>query len=258
VSREERLRKEAEEGALERRQRLVKLGSAAGFLGLVALAVLIVVSQSQTSGGDTSLEGVEQVRHDLGGIPQEGMSLGDPGTKVTLVEFGDLQCPVCKGYAEEILTDVIDSKVRSGKAKIDFRNYTIIGAESTPAAAAALAAGEQNRGWSFVELFYRNQGIENSGYVTDDFLTAIARGAGVPDIAKWNANRKDKQILAEVTKTTEEARSLGFEGTPSFAIRGPGTAGLEALGFPESSEEIESAIDSATPKLAEAATTQTR
>ena len=86
------------------------------------------------------------------------MTLGEPQAKVTLLEFGDLQCPVCKGFAEEIIPDVIDSKVRSGEAKIEFHNFTIINEESVPAGAAAIAAGEQGRGWNFVELFYRNQG----------------------------------------------------------------------------------------------------
>ena len=76
-----------------------------------------------------------------------------------------------------------------------------------PAGAAALAAGEQGRGWNFVELFYRNQGVENSGYVTDEFLTAIARGAGVADIAQWNADRRSKRVLAQVDGTTDEARA---------------------------------------------------
>ena len=115
---------------------------------------------------------------------------------MALVEFGDLQCPVCKGYSEEVLPQVIETQVRSGEAKLEFRNYTIIGPESMPAGAAAIAAGKQGRGWKFVELFYRNQGVEDSGYVTDEFLTAIAKGAGVPDIAKWNADRKSKRVLA--------------------------------------------------------------
>ena len=42
----------------ERRQRLLQLGSAAAFLAVVAVAVLIVVSQNQGSGGDTNLEDV--------------------------------------------------------------------------------------------------------------------------------------------------------------------------------------------------------
>lgn len=243
--RDERLRNEETASLKERRQRLIKLASAAAFLAIVAIAVLIVVSQSQTDGGDTNLEGIAQVESQLEGIAQEGMVLGEPKAKVTLIEFGDLQCPVCKGYAEEVLPPLIEAQVRRGEAKLDFRNYTIIGPQSTPAAAAALAAGEQGRGWNFVELFYRNQGFENSGYADDSFLTSVAKGAGVRDIARWNADRKSSRILNEVSRTSAEAQRLGFSGTPSFAVEGPSTNGVEPLGTPGSTAALESAISEA-------------
>ena len=229
-----------------RRERLIKLASAMAFIALAAVAVLIVVTQSQTSGGDTNLEGVADVKRLLHGLPQHGMLLGEPEAKVTLTEFGDLQCPICKGYAEEALPQLIEGQVRGGQARLDFRNFTIIGPESTPAGAAALAAGEQGRGWSFVELFYRNQGQEDSGYVTNAFLTAIARGAGVPDIARWNRDRRSRATLEAVARTTAEAERLEFTGTPSFAIKGPSTGGVKTLGTPNSAGSLESAIAAAT------------
>jgi len=243
--REERPRAEERTGADERRQRLIKIGSAAVFLAIVAVAVLIVVSDGSGGGDASSVEGAADVNKLLGQIPQKELVLGEPSAKVAVVEFGDLQCPVCKGYSEEVLPPVIESRVRGGEATLEFRNYTIIGPESIPAGAAAVAAGRQGRGWEFVELFYRNQGAEDSGYVTDEFLTAIAEGAGVPDIARWNVDREDKAVVREVEETTAEARNLGFEGTPSFAVEGPGTKGLEPIGTPGSIGALEEAISNA-------------
>jgi protein-disulfide isomerase len=229
-----------------RRQQLIKLASAAAFLAIVAVAVLIVVTQSESEGGDSSdIAGAAEVRKQLQGIPQNGMVLGEPSAKVTLIEFADLQCPVCKGYAEEVLPTVIDNQVRSGEAKIAFRNFTIIGEESADAGAAALAAGEQGKGWSFVEIFFHNQGGENTEYITDEFLTAVARAAGVPDIAKWNDDRQSQHIRNQVLASGEEAERLGFSGTPSFAVEGPGSQGTEAVGTPGSSSDLESAISDA-------------
>ncbi len=229
----------------ERRKRLLQIGSAAVFLAIVAVAVLIVITQNETSGGDTKLEEVGSVKRELSGIPQSGLILGDPQAKVTLAEFGDLQCPVCKGFSEEIIPAVIESQVRSGKAKIAFRNYTIISEESIPAAAAAIAAGKQGMGWNFIELFYRNQGLEASGYVSDEFLTEIAKGADVPDIAQWNKDRKSNAVLRQVRNETDEAQSLGLTGTPSFVVEGPGVQGKEVLGTPGSSGALEDAIEAA-------------
>jgi protein-disulfide isomerase len=241
--REQRLREETEVEAQARRKRLTQLVSAAVFLAIVAVAVVIVVSGSGGGNSSTIVE-VGAVDSLLRGIPQHGTTLGEPQAKATLVEFGDLQCPVCKAYSEEVLPGVIEGQVAEGKAKLQFRNFTIISEQSVPAGAAAIAAGEQGRGWNFIELFYRNQGEERSGYVTDEFLTAIAKNAGVPDIARWNSERRSKRILAEVHKTTAEAESLGFEGTPSFAVEGPATSGLETLGTVEAGE-LEEAIANA-------------
>jgi len=244
--REERLREEQKIGATEQRQRMIKLASAGAFLALVVVAVLIVISSGSSGGGDSgNIVEAKEVDKLLAGIPQKGMVLGDPGAKVAVLEFGDLQCPFCKGYSEEVLPQVIENRVRSGEATLEFRNFTIIGPQSKPAGAAALAAGEQGRGWNFVELFYRNQGTEESGYADAAFLTAIAKAAGVPNLAKWNRARKSQVTVARVEATSAEAENLGFTGTPSFALEGPGASGVEAIGTPESVGELESAIENA-------------
>jgi len=244
--REERLQEETKVDVGERRTKLLQFGAGAVFLVIVAVVVLIVVNGSSDSGGDAeNLQEVSAVDSLVQGIPQKGLVLGDPKAKVELIEYGDLQCPVCKAYSEEFLPQIIENKVKEGKAKVAFRNFTIIGPQSAPAGAAALAAGAQGRGWEYLELFYRNQGKENSGYADDDFLSAVAKGAGVKNIAKWEEERKGAEFTDEVVATTEEAERLGLTGTPSFAIRGPNSNGLELLGTPGSPGEIEEAIDSA-------------
>jgi len=241
--REERLQEETKVDSKDRRQRLLQLGAGAVFLAIVAVVILIVVNAaSSDSGGDTELEGVAATDGALAGLNQEKLVIGDPKAPVNLIEFGDLQCPVCKAYAEEILPPIIANQVKKGEAKITFRNFTIIGPESVPAGAAAIAAGAQGRGWSYLELFYRNQGKENSGYVTDEFLTSVAKGAGVKDLAKWEQERDSKKVKSEVAKTTGQAQTFGFNGTPSFAIEGPSTNGVELLGSPGDTQTIEEEI----------------
>lgn len=238
-------REQTEAEANARRRRLVQLGSAAVFLAIVAVAVLVVVSENQSTGGSGNVEDVALVDKMLSGIPQEGTMLGDPKAKVAVYEYGDLQCPICKEYSEQILPQIIEGQIREGKAKIEFRNFTIIGPQSKPAGAAALAAGKQGRGWNYIDIFYRNQGEERSGYANDAFLTEIAKAAGVKDLARWNTERKSKALLDEVSRTTTEAENLGFTGTPSFAVKGPKSNGLETLGTPGSAEAIEEAIKKA-------------
>lgn len=227
-----------------RRTQLLQIAAGSVFLVIAVVLVLVVVNASSGGdGGDTNLEGTAEVNNQLQGIPQREMVLGDPKAPVELVEFADLQCPFCKAFAEEVLPPIIENQVKNGQVKIAFHNFTIIGEQSLSAGAAALAAGAQGRGWNYVKLFYRNQGAENSGYADDAFLEAVAKGAGVQNLAKWQQERT--KSVAAVEETTAEAQKLGFDGTPSFAIEGPSTDGLEPIETPSSSEALEEAIEKA-------------
>jgi protein-disulfide isomerase len=229
----------------ERRARLLRFAAATAFLAIIAVVVVVVASSGGGSGtpSDHPTE-VGAVDSLLAKMPQQGLTLGDPSAPVELVEYGDLQCPYCKEFSEAVLPQIIEGQVAAGEAKLSFRNFLIIGSDSLPAGAAALAAGQQGRGWNFIELFYRNQGEENSGYVTDGFLESIARAAGVKDLPRWNAERRSPKLEKEAKATTAEAGGkLGFEATPSFAIRGPKSEGLELLFTPEGAGAIEEKID---------------
>jgi protein-disulfide isomerase len=211
--------------ALARKRRLQYL-IIAGFAAIAVIVALILISQS---GGDedgeedppSNLRGAAQVDAELSGIPQQGQVLGDANAPVTVVEFADPQCPVCAAFAEQIAPELISNEVRSGSVKYELQPYLIIGPESEPAMTAALAAGEQGRFWNFLQLFYRNQGAENSGYVTDAFLTSIAEAAGVEDLDQWNQSRNGSNWESVLTDGTNQAESLGFNGTPSILVEGP-------------------------------------
>jgi protein-disulfide isomerase len=226
------------------RRRLSQIASGAAFLAVCAVAVLIVVSLAGGgSGGDTDLEDVAVVRQQLHGIPQHGTVLGDPKARVKVVEYADLQCPVCRNFSTDIAPDLIDQLVRPGTASYELRQWTVIGdppnTQSANAAKAALAASEQGRYWNYVELFYRNQGDEESGYVTDAFLAAIAKGAGVPEIGEWNRDRGSPKWDEVLARTAREATSLDLAGTPSFLVAGPG--GKRTLTVP-TLDDIEGAV----------------
>ncbi len=214
------------------RKRRVQYLALAGFGAAAVIVALILISQS--SGGSSSssppanVTGVAQVDTELKGIPQSGQVLGDSAASVSVVEYGDPQCSSCKFFSQNVSPALISSEVRPGNVKYEFQPFLIIGPDSKPAMRAALAAGEQNRLWQFMQLFYLNQGGENSGYVTDSFLTSIAKGAGVPNIDEWNASRNSSKWDATIQQGSSQADSFGFSGTPSIVVKGP--KGQKALG----------------------------
>ena len=246
--REEREAAEAKAQGADRRSNLLKLAAAGVFLAIIAVVVIIVVAGggSSKSGGDPISNGTnKEVAQIVKGMEQNKLTLGKTTAPTTLYMYGDLQCPICKEYVEEILPEIISTDVKQGKVKLTYRDFIIISEESIPAGEAAYAAGEQGKGWSFIETFYRNQGEERSGYVTDGFIESIAEGAGVPDMAKFNEERKSGKFKKEVEKTTEQAQTFGFEGTPSFAVEGPHSNGIELIGTPESQGALEERIEKA-------------
>jgi protein-disulfide isomerase len=247
--REERIAAESSAASGDRRTRLLQFSAAGVLLAIIVVVVVIIVAGSSGSsdkGGDsTNLVEKEHVEKLLGGIPQSATILGKSTAPVKLYEYGDLQCPVCKEYSEEILPKIIENQVKKGEVSITFRNFIIIGPQSIPAGEAALAAGAQGKGWNFIETWYRNQGEENSGYATDEFIESMAKYVGVPDLAKWKEEWQGKKYKKQVEDTTQSAEKIGFTGTPSFSIEGPKSNGLELLGTPGSTESIEEAIEEA-------------
>jgi protein-disulfide isomerase len=243
--RAERQAAESQDAAQLARKRRVQYLSIAGFAAVAVIVALIVISQSggsddnKTPTTSANVAGVAEVNSELQGLSQSGQTLGDSSAPVTVTEFGDPQCPVCKEFSQQVAPQLISSEVKTGKVKYTFQPYLIIGPDSKPAMKAALAAGEQGRFWNYLQLFYANQGQENSGYVTDDFLTSIAQAAGVSDIDAWNTSRNDSKWDAVLSKGTADAEGFGFNGTPSLVAQGPN--GTKAInGF--SLSDIQAAI----------------
>ncbi len=245
--REERLAAEQKAAGADRRTRLLQLSAGGVFLAIIVVVVVIIAVGSGSSSGGSSSNLVEKasVEKLFAGIPQNATVLGKKSAPVKLFEYGDLQCPICKEYSEEILPEIFENQVKSGEVNITFRNFIIIGPQSVPAGEAALAAGAQGMGWTYIETWYRNQGEENSGYATEEFIESVGKYIGIPNVDQWNKERKSGKYKKQVEETTKQAEKLGFTGTPSFAIEGPHSNGLELMGTPGSTEAIEEAIKKA-------------
>ena len=243
--RQERLEAEQAAAGEQRRKKLLTVVGATVLAALLVLVVLIVVNQSEDEGGGdaSSINADIPVIGVLDSLDQQGLAVGDPAAKVTISEFGDLQCPVCKQFSETVVPALLakSGPVGAGDAQLDFQQFVIIGPESEVAARAALAASEQDRYWQFIEIFYANQGTENSGYVTDEFLTGVAEAAGVEDIDAWNTSRADPKWDAVLAQTQSDASKAGFTGTPSVLVSGPG--GEKIVGAVSDPDAIAKAVD---------------
>jgi protein-disulfide isomerase len=161
------------------------------------------------------------------GLEQDGLVLGDPDAPVTLVEYADLQCPFCRQFALDVLPELVERYVRPGDVKLEFRGLAFIGSDSRKALEHVLAAAEEDKAWDYTDLLYRNQGGENTGWVTDDLLASIATTTGLdPDEVAERAG--SSEVDAAIDEEASRASGLGINSTPSFLL-GPSDGELEQL-----------------------------
>ncbi len=206
---------DAQPNAQRQRKRTLWLFAASTVVALVVVGVAIALSQ----GGDDSDTGKSKAKAAplFEGIPQQGPRLGKPDAPLRMVEFIDLQCPFCAQYSREILPTLVKRYVRSGRLSIELRPLAFLGDDSVRGAKAVASAAARNRAWQFSELFYANQGAENSGYATDGFVRKIARGAGVSSqqaVAAANSPVTPPLLML----AAREGQRYRIDSTPSFLL----------------------------------------
>ena len=135
-----------------------------------------------------------------------------------MLQFEDLQCPICKKYTDDAFPAIVDEYVRPGRVKLDFRGLAFLGPDSLKALRIAVAAGFQNKLWEVVGLFYENQGEENSGWVTDELIDEILAEVPGLNAAKVKADSKSAAVTKEIAAVQAEATALQVPGTPWFYL----------------------------------------
>jgi protein-disulfide isomerase len=245
---------EAEAANVQRRKRLIQLGSVAA----VVVVIIVVIVAATSGGGGGGIKktkpgeknpAVTKVVSEIGGIPQAGNTLGSPKAPVTLQYFGDLECPICKEFTLGALPTLIQKYVRAGKLRIEYKNLETATREQetfNTQQKAALAAGKQNKAWYFIELFYNEQGEEDTGYVTERYLQELAAQVPGLNLTTWASDRNDPQFTNTITNDAQAANNAGFTGTPSFLI---GKTGGSSSKLEYSSLTDPSGFESAIEKL---------
>ncbi len=153
---------------------------------------------------------------------------GDPNAPVTIVEYGDFQCPNCGAFARSTEPELIKRYVDTGKAKLVWKNFAWIGNESKIAAQAAACAGAQGKFWEYHDYLYAHQRGENGGAFSAANLKSFASALGL-DRATFDPCLDSGRFQSVVDKDASEVRSLGLTGTPTFVINGTRLVGAQPI-----------------------------
>jgi protein-disulfide isomerase len=183
-----------------------------------ALSTAFALGAPAAARRPATLPGVAAVASMLRGIPQHGTALGSPAAPVTLVEFGDVQCPYCGMFERDSLSEIVARYVRTGKVRIVFDGLAFVGADSSTALRTALAAAGQNRFWNVLVLLYENQGVENTGWVTTSLLRRIGDAVPGLDTDRMLAERDTTVVDSAIARANSLATAMNVHSTPSFAV----------------------------------------
>ncbi len=174
------------------------------------------------SQGIIVVQDVTDVSMSVGGVDLSFASSvkGSPDSPITIIEFGDYQCPNCKAWFENTRPSIDSQYVDSGIARIYFVDLAFIGPDSVLAAAATYCAQDQDMYWEFHNHMYGNQRGIQDGWASGESLVSYASDVGL-DTERFTSCLAEDHT-ERVSFNVEQAAINGITRTPSFILVGPG------------------------------------
>ena len=157
---------------------------------------------------------------------------GNPQAPVTIVEFGDFQCPAC-GKEQEVIREI--RQKYGNQICWVFRQFPIPSLHefAEAAAVASECAADQGKFWEAVDKLYDSQTD-----LSNDALRRYAAELGL-DTKRFNQCLNSQATMARVSRDLDDAHALEVHGTPTFFVN------RRALGRPPTVEELAQLIDQA-------------
>jgi protein-disulfide isomerase len=171
--------------------------------------------------------------------------LGNANAPVTLIEYGDYQCPFCGEFFSQTEPEIVQNYINTGKVRMVFRDFAFLGAESTVAANAAQCAEDQNKLWAYHDALYSGKvaddaagGSEDDGFFSTAELLKLGQqvGLNMTTFTSCVENNTDANIVAQ---EKGDAANVGINSTPSFLINGQQITGAQPY------SDFQTAIESA-------------
>jgi protein-disulfide isomerase len=143
--------------------------------------------------------------------------LGNPNAPITLVEFGDYQCHYCHVFFESIEGKIMKNYIETGKVKMIFKDYNIIGKDSVKASQGAHCANDQGLFWEYHDILYSNWTGENNGWASGANLANYAQDIGL-EMNQWTDCMSQQKHSKTILDSNEDAKKLQLTGTPAFFV----------------------------------------
>jgi protein-disulfide isomerase len=217
-------------------------GSSNGIVSSSDLSGLPAVGSQNSSGAPP---GAPEANALFKGIPQNGLTLGDPKAPVTMEMFIDVQCPVCQDYEVNHLPGVVKKYIADGKVQLHLKPWAFIGSQSFTGRRAVFAAADQNKGFEYAKLLYDNQQQERSGWLSGREMAIIASGVNGLNLAKWRDAVNASASEASGKEVDKLAAQKKVQGTPTILVGPTGGNLQEATGSTYNPQAVIQALNAA-------------
>jgi len=225
--------------------------------GLMIAFAVVYSSGNKSGGGSNAAPQNNNQQANAGAVaaaPQISGSdaiLGDPKAPVSLIEYGDYQCPFCVRFFTQTQPLLKKDYIDTGKVKMVFKDLVINDRASTDheshnSALAAWCAKDQGKFWEFHDAIYQleaqdeaanPQSSENNGNLNRAAFLKIAQSLGM-DQAAFTSCFDSGKYAVEIQKDSDSAAGQGVNATPTFFLNSTEIQGAQPY------QQFQSAIDS--------------
>jgi protein-disulfide isomerase len=225
-------------------------GGSGGGSGVVTSADMqnLPTTGSQTWAG--VLPGASEANGLFKGIPQNGLTLGDPKAPVTMEMFIDVQCPVCQAYEVSNLPTVVKKYIRTGKVQLHLKPWAFLGGQGSQSFSGRLgliAAANQDKAFEYAKVLYDNQGTEESGWLSGREMAIIAASVDGLNLSQWKDDTNSSGPPATASAVDKLANQKNVQGTPTIFVgcTGGKLQNVTAPGSAPTLQQTEQAINAA-------------
>lgn len=208
-----------------------------GFIVLIIAGLIVAGIYSSGSSGTASTTFVATTAP---GIAASDHTIGNPNARVTLVEYGDFECPACSAYFP-IVQQIIANY--SSTILFVFRNFPLyqVHPNAGISAQAAEAAGLQGKYWEMNDILYQKQNdwvAATPDQVVSQYFDVYAKSLGL-NINKFNQDISSGAVLKKIQNDVAGGTSAQIDHTPTFFLD------LQQIVNPTSSDAFKATLDQA-------------
>lgn len=213
-------------------------------VGFVVLVVVVVVSAGVMSGGFSATSGGNAsstfVVTTVSAITSADWVRGNKSAKVSVVEYGDYECPACATWSS-IVSQLVGAY--GDRVVFAFRNFPLysIHPDAGISAQAAEAAGLQGKYWEMHDLLYQKQNewvSVSPGDVVSKYFDGYALSTGL-NVNIFNRDINSSQVMSKIQTDVTGGNAALIDHTPTFFIN------LKQIPNPASYDEFKAVLDQA-------------